>query len=143
MLIYSVLTDARRAIHRVDLRSCDAYGPLKSVEGGQPSNGTVAMTDRNKLDELDRRIAAAQAARQGAPSEESKYQKANLAWQMVIELVAGMLIGLGIGWSLDWLFGTVPLFLAIFSILGFAAGVRTMMRTARRVQDRAAQARQD
>ncbi|SOH94676.1 ATP synthase protein I [Monaibacterium marinum] len=101
------------------------------------------MTDRNKLDELDRRIAAAQAAREPAPEGESKYQKANLAWQMVIELVAGLLIGLGMGWSLDWLFGTMPIFLATFCILGFIAGVRTMMRTAKRVQDKATQARQD
>ena len=101
------------------------------------------MKDRNKLDELDRRIAAAQTAVRPKPNEESKYRKANLAWQMVIELVAGMLIGLGIGWSLDWLFGTLPLFLATFGILGFAAGVRTMMRTAVRVQEQAALARQD
>jgi len=100
------------------------------------------MTDRNKLDELDRRIAAAQAAGQPKPTTESKYRKANLAWQMVIELVAGMMIGLGVGWSLDWLFGTLPLFLASFGILGFAAGVKTMMRTAQRVQEQAAQARQ-
>ena len=120
-----------------------AYGPPKSHEGASRLAGTIAMTDRSKLDELDRRIAAAQAAREPAPSAESKYRKANLAWQMVIELVAGMLIGLGMGWSLDWLFGTLPLFLAIFGILGFAAGVLTMMRTARRVQEQQAQARRD
>lgn len=43
-------------------------------------------------------------------------------------------MGLGIGYGLDHLLGTLPLFLIIFIMLGFAAGVRTMMRTAEEVQ---------
>jgi ATP synthase protein I len=52
----------------------------------------------------------------------------------VIELVAGIAIGFGIGFGLDWLFGTVPIFLILFIGLGLAAGIRTMMRTAEEVQ---------
>ena len=50
------------------------------------------------------------------------------------ELVVGMLMGLGLGYGLDYLFGTLPIFLIIFTLLGFAAGVRTMMRSAEEVQ---------
>ena len=60
---------------------------------------------------------------------------ANMAWRMVIELVAGIAIGFGIGYGLDWLFGTLPIFLISFIGLGFVAGVRTMMRTAQEVQN--------
>jgi ATP synthase protein I len=49
---------------------------------------------------------------------------------MIIELVTGMVIGMGIGYGLDVLFGTLPICLIIFALLGFAAGVRTMLRTA-------------
>ena len=59
---------------------------------------------------------------------------ANMAWRMVIELVAGIAIGFGRGVGLDWLFGTVPIFLILFIGLGLAAGIRTMMRTAEEVQ---------
>jgi ATP synthase protein I len=59
---------------------------------------------------------------------------ANMAWRMVIELVAGIVIGFGIGYGLDRLFGTLPVFLILFTGLGFVAGVRTMMRTAQEVQ---------
>ena len=59
---------------------------------------------------------------------------ANMAWRMVIELVARIAIGFGIGFGLDWLFGTVPIFLILFIGLGLAAGIRTMMRTAEEVQ---------
>jgi ATP synthase protein I len=57
-----------------------------------------------------------------------------MAWRMVIELVAGIAIGFGVGYGLDWLFGTIPIFLILFIGLGFAAGIRTMMRTAEEVQ---------
>ena len=54
---------------------------------------------------------------------------------MVIELVAGIVIGFGIGYGLDALFGTLPIFLVTFVLLGFVAGVRTMMRTAKEIQE--------
>ena len=49
-------------------------------------------------------------------------------------MVSGLGIGLGIGYGLDALFGTRPLMLVIFTLLGFAAGVRVMLRTAREVE---------
>lgn len=57
--------------------------------------------------------------------------QANYAWRMVTELVAGLVLGFGIGLGLDWLLGTRPLMLVIFTLAGFAAGVKTMLRTAR------------
>jgi len=53
---------------------------------------------------------------------------------MVIELVSGLGIGLGIGIGLDRLFGTTPVLLVVFVLLGFAAGVKVMMRSAQEVQ---------
>ncbi len=52
---------------------------------------------------------------------------------MVIELVSGMFLGLAIGYGLDALFGTLPIFLVIFALLGFAAGVKTMMNSAKQL----------
>ena len=53
---------------------------------------------------------------------------------MVIELVSGMAIGFGIGYGLDVLFGTLPILMIVFTLLGFVAGVRTMLSTAREIQ---------
>ncbi|MEM9048266.1 MAG: AtpZ/AtpI family protein [Pseudomonadota bacterium] len=50
---------------------------------------------------------------------------------MVIDLVAGVGIGFGMGYWLDTQFGSMPLFLILFVMLGLAAGVRVMLRTAR------------
>ena len=90
--------------------------------------------EKARLDALERRIKAARAAQEPPPPKDEHYSQANLAWRMVIELVAGLAIGFGIGYGLDVLFGTMPLFLVLFILLGFAAGVKTMLRTAKEFQ---------
>ncbi|MDA7428466.1 AtpZ/AtpI family protein [Primorskyibacter aestuariivivens] len=88
---------------------------------------------RKRLDALDDRIAALKGKEQ-KPHQEEHYSQANMAWRMVIELVSGLGIGFGIGYGLDSLFGTLPILLVVFTLLGFAAGVQTMMRTANELQ---------
>ncbi|MCI4664366.1 MAG: AtpZ/AtpI family protein [Neomegalonema sp.] len=65
-----------------------------------------------------------------------KYNALTIAWRMTLELVVGTGLGAAIGWSLDELFSSKPLFLIGFGILGFAAGVRTVMATAQEMSRR-------
>ncbi len=51
------------------------------------------------------------------------------------ELVAGVLVGAGIGWLLDRWLGISPWGLIVFLLLGFAAGVLNVMRAAGVVRD--------
>jgi ATP synthase protein I len=44
------------------------------------------------------------------------------------ELVAGVLVGAGIGWGLDRWLGISPWGLIVFLLLGFAAGVLNVVR---------------
>jgi ATP synthase protein I len=46
------------------------------------------------------------------------------------ELVAGVVVGAGLGWLIDRVFGIAPWGLIVFFLLGFAAGVLNVMRTA-------------
>jgi len=46
------------------------------------------------------------------------------------ELVAGVLVGAGIGWLVDRWLGTVPWGMFVFALLGFTAGVLNVMRQA-------------
>jgi ATP synthase protein I len=88
-----------------------------------------------RLKRLEERIAAAKAGRESRPSRHSgEFTQGSLAWRMVTELVVGMVLGLAIGLGLDALFGTRPVFLVVFALLGFAGGVRTMLRTADEVK---------
>ncbi|MEM6306612.1 MAG: AtpZ/AtpI family protein [Pseudomonadota bacterium] len=90
--------------------------------------------DPDKLKRLETRINAARSAHAPTPKAEDHYSMADVAWRMVIELVAGIGIGFGIGYGLDNVFGTIPIFMILFIGLGLAAGIRTMMRTAEEVQ---------
>ena len=91
---------------------------------------------KDALDALDERIRAAKGRQAPAPQMEEHYSQAQQGWRMVTELVAGLLIGFGIGYGLDTLFGTMPILLILFTLLGFAAGVKTMVRTAQEIQDK-------
>jgi ATP synthase protein I len=92
-----------------------------------------------RLDELGRRIRAARDMRAPARGKSGdKFTAANMAWRMTLELVVGGMVGAAMGWGLDELFGTLPLFLIVFILLGFAAGIRTVMRSAEEVRRRQA-----
>jgi len=100
--------------------------------------GAAGMADENDetLDDLSKRIEAAKARQAPAPQMDEHYSQAQQGWRMVTELVAGLLIGFGIGYGLDVLLGTLPIFLILFTLLGFVAGVRVMIRTAQEIPDR-------
>jgi ATP synthase protein I len=93
-----------------------------------------ATPDPAKLKELEEKLAKARRAQEPEGRKHYAHEGAAQAWRMIIELVTGMGVGFAIGYGLDTLFGTLPLFLVIFCLLGFAAGVRVMMQTAREVQ---------
>lgn len=90
---------------------------------------------RDRLKRLEDRIEAARGPKPDVTRRRpSKAEASGLGWRMVTELLAGMLIGLAIGYGLDSLFGTLPVLLVVFALFGFAAGVRTMMRSAEEVR---------
>ncbi|MHA6324667.1 AtpZ/AtpI family protein [Roseivivax sp. CAU 1753] len=94
------------------------------------------LDHKQRMSDLEARIAAMKAAKLPPKRHQDEhYSQAQHAWRMVIELVAGLGIGFGIGWGLDAVFGTQPWLLVLFTLLGFAAGVNVMIRTARELQD--------
>ncbi len=96
--------------------------------------------DPDRLRALEARLASVKgkAAPKARAGTGTGFSQGEIAWRMVIELVTGMVIGLGLGYGADWLFGTLPVFLVIFALLGFAAGVKTMLGTARQMNKAAA-----
>ncbi len=95
------------------------------------------MTDPDeseRLAQLEARIKALKDKAAPKHHSEEHYSQAQVAWRMVTELVAGLMIGFGMGYGLDSLFGTIPIFLVLFTLLGLAAGIKTMMRSAQEIQ---------
>ena len=92
-------------------------------------------TETDRLAALEAKLAEARARQEPEKAHmEEHYSQAQLAWRMVVELVAGLGIGFGIGFGLDALLGTRPFLMVAFTILGFIAGVKTMIRSAHEIQ---------
>ena len=90
-------------------------------------------SEKVNLDKLDRQIEEFKSKKEKDGPKRMKVQ--NDGWRMVVELVTGMLLGLSLGIALDYIVGSEPLFLIVFSLLGFMAGVRTMMATAKKMNE--------
>ena len=84
-----------------------------------------------KLSDLDRRIGASRPTREGPVGREAPQSPGfGMALRLGGDFVAGVLVGAALGWGFDRLVGTSPWGLAVFLLLGFAAGVLNVMRSA-------------
>jgi len=92
--------------------------------------------DPERLDEFGARLKSARERingpsgpdMQNAPGD-SKMAGAGL--RMSLEMVVGIVFGLGLGWLIDHGLGTKPWFMIIFMFLGMGAGIANIMRVAR------------
>lgn len=83
--------------------------------------------------EARRPAPAAKAERGASASDPSAMAKALRASS---EFVAGVVVGGGLGWVFDKGLGTSPWGLIVFLLLGFAAGVYNVIRSAGLAADR-------
>ena len=90
----------------------------------------------NPLNSLEKKIEAAKKAVEPIQPVQNKFSAAEVGWRMIIESTAGVFIGFGLGYGLDFVFDSKPVFILIMTLFGFAAGVKTMMRSARELQDK-------
>jgi ATP synthase protein I len=89
----------------------------------------------DRLKELSSRLAAEKSQHAAGENPPKQYQGASdysKGYRLISEFVAGVLVGAAVGFGLDKLFGTLPLFLIIFVLVGFAAGILNMSRAANR-----------
>jgi len=112
-------------------------GPKRPDETGHTGPG---KTDQPEIrdDDLERRRRALEAslatrapARNGdegaKPGGTTGYGQ---ALKLSSEFIAGVAVGVGLGWFVDRLAGTSPWGLIIFLLLGFCAGVLNVLRSA-------------
>ena len=85
------------------------------------------MSTLNKEKKLSKRIDIALAKKDNKKTFKST-DSLNIYYRIGTELLAGLIIGAGIGWTVDQWFVTTPLFLIIFFILGGVAGIYNLWR---------------
>jgi ATP synthase protein I len=91
-----------------------------------------------RLGSLDRRLSKIRGSRNigtdqvGGQSEDGAARASAMAigFRLSSELVAGVVVGVVIGWGFDRLLSTSPFGLIVFVLLGFVAGVVNVVRSA-------------
>ena len=94
-----------------------------SVDNARLSKGKLVSDDPDldRLRALEERLAkATKAPTKPTSTAGTSFSQGEVAWRMVIELVSGMFLGLAIGYGLDALFGTLPVFLVITPMFLFS-----------------------
>jgi ATP synthase protein I len=93
----------------------------KRESGGAGDDRLKALSERI---EAGRRV---NAERQGPPPGANNSGMAQ-ALKLGSEFIAGVLVGIALGWGFDYFLGTSPWGLIVFLLLGFAAGTLNVMR---------------
>ncbi len=85
------------------------------------------------LEDIDARLR--RARERELPGDGLKTPSSNLgrAFTLAVEMAAALAVGGGIGWYLDKWLDTKPWLLVVLLIIGFAAGVKNVMRQVNRI----------
>ena len=91
--------------------------------------------DARRLAELEERLKKARGPAE-VPKQDNPQSKMGIAFRLVTELLAAVIVGGAIGWALDRVLGTSPFLLIVMFLLGVAAGMRNVVRAARDMDER-------
>jgi ATP synthase protein I len=112
----------------------------KSAEGrgakGVRDEDMASPARKGRMTDFEQRLGQARGRGASAPDGEARGSALGTAFRTSSELVAGLLVGGFIGWQLDEWLGTSPVLLLVFFLLGAAAGIWNVIRTAWKMQPR-------
>ncbi|MDF7673330.1 AtpZ/AtpI family protein [Acetobacteraceae bacterium ESL0709] len=94
----------------------------------QSTDKSVSLDKRLSL--LENQIAPGHGKEAKVPSGKETGSSFGLAFRVASDMIAGILVGVGIGYGLDKWTGHRGLFLVVFALLGFGAGMRNVWRIA-------------
>jgi ATP synthase protein I len=95
--------------------------------------------DVRRLAEIEERLRKARGKRIEVRQVEAPNSKLGIAFRLVTELMAALIVGGAIGWGLDRLFGTGPFLFIVMFMVGIAAGIFNVVRSAQQLnRDQAA-----
>ncbi len=99
---------------------------------------TPQDNERDRLAALERKLSASRQRHQPGEQGSANANMLGLAWRLTIEMLAGIGVGGFIGWWMDKVLGTAPIFMLLMLVLGMGAGLMNSVRTVaemRRKQD--------
>ncbi|MBN9488305.1 MAG: AtpZ/AtpI family protein [Alphaproteobacteria bacterium] len=96
--------------------------------------------DRRRIDELDERLKKARGPAKDEPRLDLRvsHRQTGVAYRVMVDMIAGLLVGGFLGYGLDRWMGWAPYSLVVGLLLGFAAGVNNAWRAIRAYSEEAA-----
>ena len=91
------------------------------------------MVDDDKLQKLKERIDTAETTN-SPPPKQKKQSGAGFGFKISTEIIAALVVGVGIGLIVDKYLGTKPFGVIIFFIFGAIAGFLNVYRVMRRIE---------
>jgi ATP synthase protein I len=115
-----------------------ADGANNSGNGSREQSSSDEAALSARLGSLEQRLSETRDSRkigtgQSGSEQDAAQAKASamaVGLRLSSELVAGVVVGAGLGWGFDRLLSTSPWGLIVFLLLGFTAGVVNVMRAA-------------
>jgi ATP synthase protein I len=108
-------------------------GAVEKPGRGHSDRETEAI--KRRLHDLEGKVRDARSRHEPASStSQDRGSAMGEALKLSTEMIAGVAVGGFIGWALDRLFGTAPILMVVFLILGAAAGIMNVIRSAQRRQ---------
>ena len=103
---------------------------------GRGSSDRETETIKRRLHDLEGRVRDAKARHEPPSVNGGKAPGTAMgqALKLGTEMIAGVAVGGFIGWWMDKWFGTAPILLVVFLVLGAAAGIMNVIRSALRSQ---------
>jgi ATP synthase protein I len=89
--------------------------------------------DDRRLAEIEERLRRAREKRDEVRQIEAPNSKLGIAFRLVTELMAAVIVGGAIGWGLDRILGTGPFLLIVMFMVGAASGIFTVVRSAQQL----------
>jgi ATP synthase protein I len=112
----------------------DDHGKKESGTSSPPDEAALSARLSGLGDRLSTLEKTRQTAKGQTGTEEQNARSRNsmmaVGLRLSSELIAGVLVGALIGWGIDYFLSTSPLGMIVFLLLGFAAGVINVMRSA-------------
>jgi ATP synthase protein I len=91
-------------------------------------NGQNHASKPDDLHDLGARLDAAKSKYEVVPETKDDGSLLGQAWRMSTELVVSVMVGLGLGYGIDVIFGSKPWGLLIGLWFGFAAGIMAVIK---------------
>ena len=112
-------------------------------ETGRPGDDATRKPDEREDDlirrrqELEAKLAIRRPATEADDDKPANGDMAGFgqALKLSSEFIAGVVVGAGLGWLIDRVAGTSPWGLIVFLLLGFAAGVLNVLRSAGKIAE--------